>query len=229
LCQPGEPKASGHCSDASCHQPLVLESHANPTASWTTPEATTRPVEVTALLVAWRQDDPNALDQLLPIVSTELHRLAHHYRRRERAGHTLQTTALVNEAYDRLFDASRVEWRDRAHFYAVCARLMRRILVGRARARRSLKRGGGARQVEPAGCEGEVPARNEDLLALDEALCRLSQADPRRGDVVELRYFGGFSVEETAEALGVSHEEVTRDWNITRLWLLHQLDTAPPA
>ena len=191
-----------------------------------TPEAP----DVTRLLLDWRQGQPAALERLLPLVYSELRKIAHARMRDEsRGGNTLQTTALVNEAYVRLVDGARVDWQNRAHFYAVCARQMRRILVGRARARRSLKRGGGARQVEPAGCEGEVPARNEDLFALDEALCRLSHADPRRGDVVELRYFGGLSVEETAEALGVSHEEVTRDWNIARLWLLHQLDTAPPA
>lgn len=184
--------------------------------------------DVTALLVAWRKDDPHALDKLLPLVYSELRRLAHARMRRESPGPpTLQTTALVHEVYLRLVDGSRVPWQNRTHFYAVCARLMRRILVDRARARKSLKRGGGAAHVElPAG-EGEVPARGEDLLALDEALRRLSQADPRRAEVVELRYFGGLTIEETAEAMETSPDKVRRDWRVARLWLLRQLETGP--
>lgn len=182
-----------------------------------------RPSDVTELLVAWRQDDPDALAKLLPIVYSELRQLAHARMRRESPGpRTLQTTALVHEVYLRLVDGRRVSWQNRAHFYAVCARLMRRILVDRARARRAVKRGGGSAVALP-DVEGEVPARSEDLLALDEALDRLSTVDARRADVVQLRYFGGLGVEETAEALGISPDQVRRDWRVARLWLLEQL------
>ena len=184
-----------------------------------------RPSDVTALLLAWREDNDHALEQLLPIVYPELRRLAHARMRGESPGPpTLQTTALVHEVYLRLVDATRVSWQNRAHFYAVCARLMRRILVDRARARRSLKRGGGALRIDAAEWNGEVKARSEDLLALDEALARLSEADPRRGQVVELRYFGGLSLEETAEALSISVDRVRRDWRVARLWLLRELE-----
>ena len=184
--------------------------------------------DVTDLLVAWREHDPSALDKLLPIVYSELRRLAHARMRAESPGpHTLQTTALVHEVYLRLVDGNRVSWQNRAHFYAVCARLMRRILVDRARARRSLKRGGAIERTELADWPGPSPVQTDDLLALDEALARLAKADPRRGDVVELRYFGGLSVEETAEALGLSRETVLRDWKVARLWLLRQLEDGP--
>ena len=184
-----------------------------------------RPANVTALLLAWRRDDAHALDELVPIVYSELRRLAHARMRRESPGQvTLQTTALVHEVYLRLVDGTRVSWQNRVHFYAVCAQVMRRILVDRARARRSLKRDGGVR-IEIADWDGEVPARNEQLLALDEALGRLSEADPHRGRVVELRYFGGLTLEETAEALEVSVDRVRRDWRVARMWLLRQLET----
>jgi len=184
-----------------------------------------RPADVTALLLAWRRDDAHALDKLVPIVYSELRRLAHARMRRESPGQvTLQTTALVHEVYLRLVDGTQVSWQNRVHFYAVCAQVMRRILVDRARGRRSLKRDGGVR-IEIADWDGEVPARNEQLLALDEALGRLSEADPHRGRVVELRYFGGLTLEETAEALGVSVDRVRRDWRVARMWLLRQMET----
>jgi RNA polymerase sigma factor (TIGR02999 family) len=143
--------------------------------------------------------------------------------RAERPGATLETTALVHEAYIRLVDGTRVRWQNRAHFYAVCARLMRRILVDRARARRSLKRGGEAVEVAFGEWRGAVPARDEELLALDEALDRLKRANARMGDVAELRYFGGLTVEETAHSLGVSRDTVMRDWATARLWLAQAL------
>jgi RNA polymerase sigma-70 factor, ECF subfamily len=179
---------------------------------------------VTQLLVAWRQGDPEALERLLPLVYRELHRLAHRRIRGEWAGQTLQTTALVNEAYVRLVDGTCISWNNRAHFFAVCARLMRRILVDRARARGSDKRGGKARHIPfEDWLRAKQPAEDSQVLALDEALGRLSLSDPRRGKVVELRYFGGLTVEETAEVLGISAETVGRDWRVARLWLRNQL------
>jgi len=179
--------------------------------------------DVTHLLLAWQQGDSDALERLLPLVYAELHRLAHHRIRAEWAGQTLQTTALVYEAYVRLVDGAAVPWNNRAHFFAVCARLMRRILVDRARARGSRKRGGEVRHVPFQDWLGGQPARHTDLIALDEALTRLADSDARRSKVVELRYFGGLTEEETAEALGVSPETVKRDWKVARLWLLHEL------
>lgn len=179
--------------------------------------------DVTRLLLAWRGGDGAALERLVPLVYAELRRLAHRQMRRERPGHTLQTTALVNEAYVRLVDLKRVRWQNRAHFFAISAQLMRRILVDHARARGSLKRGGHAIQValddEPAGSSPP----HADLLALDEALTRLAALDRRKSQVVELRHFGGLSVEEAAEALGVSRETVMRDWKLAKLWLLREL------
>jgi len=179
---------------------------------------------VTQLLCAWRQGDPDALDQLLPLVYDELHRLAHQRMLGEWAGGTLQTTALVHEAYVRLVDGAGVSWNNRAHFFAVCARLMRRILVDRARARHAAKRGAEARHVPYQDWLGATPLRDDaDLLDLDDALSRLAAIDSRRSRVVELRYFGGLSVEETAAVLGISPETVGRDWQIARLWLRHEL------
>jgi RNA polymerase sigma factor (TIGR02999 family) len=180
--------------------------------------------DVTRLLLSWRQGQPEALDRLLPVVYSELRKIAHARMRAESPGcQTLQTTALVHEAYVRLVDGTRVEWQNRAHFYAVCARLMRRILVDRARARCADKRGGEAHAVPFGDWIGAVPAIDEELLALEEALQRLSATDARKGQVVELRYFGGLTLEETAEALDVSSETVTRDWKVARLWLAHEL------
>ncbi len=182
-----------------------------------------RAADVTQLLLAWRDGDTGALERLLPLVYAELHRLAHGRIRGEWAGQTLQTTALVHEAYVRLVDGAQVSWNNRAHFFAVCARLMRRILVDRARARHSDKRGGEARHIEFQDWLGRCAAKDAEMLALDEALTRLSRAEPRPAKVVELRYFGGLTIEETAAALGVGRETVVRDWQVARLWLRHEL------
>ena len=185
-------------------------------------------LDVTQLLVAWRQGDPSALETLLPVVYGQLRRLAHARMRAESPGPpTLQTTALVHEAYIRLVNCDNVPWQDRAHFYAICGRLMRRILVERARARRRLKRGGNDRRVTLSEEAGQVPARGEELLAVDEALERLSKVEPRRARVVELRYFAGLTVEETAAVLGTSAETVMRDWRVAKLWLFHELRARP--
>lgn len=180
---------------------------------------TPSPKEITELLLAWNRGDRSALDQLIPLVHKELHRLAKHYMRQERAGHTLQTTALVNEAYLRLIDSSKVRWQNRAHFFAVSAQLMRRILVDFARTHHNLKRGGGARRMsldEALVVSAELDA---DLVALDDALSTLATLDPRQSQVVELRFFGGLSVDETAEVLKISPTTVRRDWTLARAWL----------
>ena len=179
--------------------------------------------DVTRLLLAWHDGNAEALRALVPLVYAELHRLAHRHMRGERHGKTLQTTALVNEAYLRLVDSERVRWQNRTHFFAISAQLMRRILVDAARARGSLKRGGAV--VHVTLDESAVVSRKSDadLVALDEALTRLAALDARKGKVVELRYFGGLTVEETAEALHVSRDTVMRDWRIAKLWLLREL------
>ena len=179
--------------------------------------------DVTRLLLAWRNGDDRALEQLIPLVYSELRRLAHRQMRGERPGHMLQTTALVNEAYLRLVDSDRVRWQNRAQFFAISAQLMRRILVDAARSRGSLKRGGEDRRV--ALDEVAVVSHEPDaaLMALDDAVTALAALDPRKGQVVELRYFGGLSVEETAEVLQVSAETVMRDWKMAKLWLLREL------
>lgn len=178
------------------------------------------PRDITELLLEWRGGDIAALDRLVPLVYAELRRLARRAMTRERAGHDLQTTALIHEAYMRLVDSSRVHWQSRAHFYAVSAQLMRRILVDFARARGSRKRGGGVQPLELR--EGMAVAPGEerpDLVALDEALETLAAQDARKSRVVELRFFGGLSVEETAEALGVSRRTVLREWSLAQAWL----------
>jgi len=174
---------------------------------------------ITQLLVAWGDGDQAALDQLVPLVYGELRRLARSYLRGERQGHTLQTTALVNEAYLRLVEQKHVRWQNRAHFLAICAQLMRRILVDYARRRQYQKRGGGALQVTLAEAESAAFERAPDLVVLDEALRSLAEIDPRRAQVVELRFFGGLSIEETAEVLKVSPTTVERDWTIAKAWL----------
>lgn len=181
------------------------------------------PENVTGLLLAWSDGDQAALEKLIPLVYAELHRLARRYMRREVAGHTLQTSALVNEAYLRLIDAHRVRWQNRSHFFAVSAQLMRRILVDFARARQSLRRGGRACQVSLD--EGLVvsPERGADMLALDEALERLRALNARQSQVVELRYFGGLNEEEVAEVLKVSSRTVRHDWSLARAWLYREL------
>jgi len=183
------------------------------------------PAEVTRLLVAWRGGDAGALDRLLPLVYAELRRVAHRYMRDERPNHPLQTTALVHEAYLRLIDVTRVDWQSRNHFFAVSAQLMRRILVEAARRRNADSRGGDASHV--ALDEAFVPAadRGADLLALDEALEHLAALAPRKARVVELRYFAGLSVKETADVLGVSVETVMRDWRMAKLWLQRDLSS----
>jgi RNA polymerase sigma-70 factor (ECF subfamily) len=174
--------------------------------------------EVTALLTAWSDGDESAYDKLVPLVYEELHRLAHRYMRRERDGHTLQTTALVGEAYMRLV-GQRVEWQNREHFFAASARLMRRILVDHARSRGYQKRGGGARRVPLEDVLEMTEERATELVALDEALDALARIDERKARVVELRYFGGLEIEETAQLLGVSPNTVKRDWRTARAWL----------
>jgi RNA polymerase sigma factor (TIGR02999 family) len=181
------------------------------------------PQEITRLLVAWGDGDQSALDELAPLVQTELHRIAHNYMGRERPGHTLQTSALVNEAYIRLIDWKDVRWQNRAHFFGVSAQLMRRILVDFARDRQYVKRGGGALRVTLAEAEGFAVERGADLVALDEALTALAVVDPRKSQVVEMRFFGGLSVEEVAEVLKVSKETVMRDWKLAKVWLLREL------
>ena len=175
--------------------------------------------EVTQLLHAWRRGDEAALHRIIPIVYDELHRLAHRYMRREWGNKTLQTTALVHEAYLRLMSANQVDYASRAHFLGVCAGVMRRILVEFARARGSKKRGGEVLKV-PLD-EGAVvsPQPGQDLVALDDALNRLAAVDPRKAKVVEARFFGGMTEEETAEALGISSDTVLRDWKSAKLWL----------
>ncbi|HZS04979.1 MAG TPA: sigma-70 family RNA polymerase sigma factor [Blastocatellia bacterium] len=179
--------------------------------------------EVTQLLLAWSDGDQAALEKLTPLVYGELHRLARGYLHRERPGHLLQTTALVNEAYLRLIDWKRVRWQNRAHFFGVSARLMRRILVDFARARQQDKRGGGALQVSFDEAAVVSVERTAELIALDEALERLAALDPRRSWMVELRFFGGLSEEETAEVLKVSPRTVRREWSLARAWLHREL------
>jgi RNA polymerase sigma factor (TIGR02999 family) len=180
--------------------------------------------EITQLLLAWNEGDAQALDRLMPLVQDELHRLAHRYMAGERPGHPLQTTALINEAYLRLIDSSRVRWQNRSHFFAVSAQLMRRILVDFARARDKLKRGGDAVQVSLDEAM-EIPLEpSADLIALDDALTTLATFDERKSKVIELRFFGGLSVEETAEVLKVSPVTVMRDWGLAKVWLLRELE-----
>lgn len=178
---------------------------------------------MTRLLLAWSNGDPAALDTLVPLVHGRLRALARRYMAGERHGHTLQASALVNEAYLRMVDMGRVEWRDRAHFFAIASRIMRRILVDMARAKRFKKRGGEMSRVtlDEALLPSSSPAY--DVLGVDAALEALTVQDPRRGKVVELRIFGGLSVEETAAALGVSTDTVTRDWKLAKAWLAREL------
>ena len=179
--------------------------------------------DVTTLLLAWGNGNEGALDELVPEVHAELRRIAQHAMARERHDHTLQPTALVNEVYLRLVDLKQVRWNNRAHFFALSARLMRRILVDLARARGYQKRGGGAPTMCLDDAEAAMPVRPDEVVALDEALERLAAMDPRRSQVVELRFFGGLSVEETAEVLQVSRHTVMRDWTLARTWLFREL------
>jgi RNA polymerase sigma-70 factor (ECF subfamily) len=179
--------------------------------------------DVTTLLLAWGNGDERARDELVPHVHAELRRIAHRAMARERHDHTLQPTALVNEVYLRLVDMKQVRWNDRAHFFALSARLMRRILVDLARARGYQKRGGGAPTIHLDDADAAMPVRPDEVVALDEALERLAAMDQRRSQVVELRFFGGLSVEETAEVLDVSRATVMRDWTLARTWLFREL------
>ncbi len=187
-----------------------------------TPSDETGVSEISTLLRAWSGGDQGALDKLTPIVYRELHSLARRYMQRERAGHSLQTTALVNEAYLRLVDYSRMQWQDRAHFFAVSAQLMRRILVDHAR-RRNLKRGGGVPHVSLDEAAMVGAGETADLVALDDAMNALARLDARKVQVVEMRFFGGLSVEETAEVLKVSAITVMRDWSTAKAWLYREL------
>jgi RNA polymerase sigma factor (TIGR02999 family) len=179
--------------------------------------------EVTDLLLAWNQGQSSALDQLIPLVHGELRLLAHRYMAGERPGHSLQTTALVNEAYLRLVDCSRVQWQDRAHFLAVSARLMRRVLVDIARSRGYMKRGGGVRRLSLEQSPNILRPTDPNLIALDDALNALAAIDPRKTQVIELRFFGGLTAEEAAEVLRVSPDTVLRDWKLAKAWLHKEL------
>src|SRR5262245_59783931 len=183
------------------------------------------PKEVTQLLIAWSNGEEEALEKLVPLIYDELRRIARRYMKREPAGHTLQTTALVNEAYLRLIEQKGMKWQNRAHFFAISAQLMRRILVSMARARQAnQRRGGEARQVSLDGALVISGERAAEVVALDEAMNELAALDPRRSRVVELRYFGGLSVEETAEVLNISPETVMRDWKRAKAWLYTELN-----
>jgi RNA polymerase sigma factor (TIGR02999 family) len=179
--------------------------------------------EVTQLLRAWSAGDQDALDKLTPLVYRELHRAAKRYMARQQSDHTLQTTALVNEVYLRLVAFKEVSWADRAHFFAVCAQLMRRILTDWARSQQYQKRGKGVRHVAFGEALVLSPERSRDLVALDDSLRALAESDLRRSQVVELRFYGGLSVEETASVLKVSPETVMRDWKLAKLWLLREM------
>ena len=181
--------------------------------------------DISALLLAWSGGDPGALERLTPIVYGELRRLARRYMKHERPGHSLQTTALVNEAYMRLVDYKRMQWQDRAHFFAVSSQLMRRILVEHAR-RHNLKRGGGVQHVPLDEADAIGDTADKDLVGLDNAMTALARIDPRKVRVVEMRFFGGLSVEETAEVLKVSAVTVKREWRAAKLWLYRELARA---
>src|SRR6266566_4961819 len=188
------------------------------------PESPAPVPDITELLVAWGRGDESAFERLVPMVHAELRRLARRQMAGERPGHTLQTTALVNEAYLRLIDLSQVRWQDRAHFLGMSARVMRRILVDHARARGANKRGGRDQKVPIEDAAAVTEERAVDLIALDDALNALAVVDSRKSQVVEMRFFGGLSIEETAESLHVSPETVKRDWRVAKVWLLRELD-----
>jgi RNA polymerase sigma factor (TIGR02999 family) len=182
------------------------------------------PGDVTQLLLAWSQGSRQALEDLVPVVYAELHRIAARYFRHERPGHTLQATGLVHEAYLKLIDQERVRWQNRAQFFGVAAQLMRRILVDHARTSNAAKRGGGLRPVTLVDVAGPSSTGGIDVIALDEALTRLTNLYPEQGRLVELRFFGGLTIEETGEALGISPATVKRQWMVARAWLLRDLE-----
>ncbi len=185
--------------------------------------ATLSPQSVTALLRAWSGGDEMALESLIPLIYEELHRIARRYLGREQSDHTLQTTALINEAYLRLADARRLPWHDRTHFFAIAAQVMRRILVDHARSRQNLKRGGAVRRVSLDEALTVCRERSAELVKLHDALSALSAVDSRKGQVVELRFFGGLNIQETAHVLKVSPDTVMRDWKFSKVWLLREL------
>ncbi|MGI9068857.1 MAG: sigma-70 family RNA polymerase sigma factor [Pyrinomonadaceae bacterium] len=187
--------------------------------------ADSSPHEVTQLLVDWSGGDQAALDRLVPLVEAELHRLAHHYMNRERVGHTLQTTALVNEAYVRLVGQN-IDWRSRAHFFGIAAKLMRQILVDYARKRHYAKPGGNAQQVSLDEAAIVAEERAAEIIVLDEALRDLAAIAPEQSRIVELRFFGGLTSEETAEVMALSVDKVKRDWSMAKTWLYHQMKTS---
>ena len=179
--------------------------------------------ELTQLLIEWSKGDRAALDKLIPLIDEELRRLAHRYMNRERAGHTLQTTALVNEAFVRLVNRKNLHWQNRAHFFGIAAHLMRTILVDHARSHASAKRGGGARKLELDEALVVSQQRASEVIALDEALKQLALLDPQQSCIVELRFFGGLTVEEAAEVLHVSPATIKREWSTAKAWLYHEL------
>jgi RNA polymerase sigma factor (TIGR02999 family) len=185
---------------------------------------TLSPHDVTGLLHEWRQGDKTAFDKLMPVVYGEMRRIAHRYMQKERSGHTLQTTALINEAYVRLVGQQEIEWQNRAHFFAVTAQVMRRVLIDHARRLHYAKRGGGALHVSLDDAAVMSNERATELVALDEALILLAELDPRKSRVVELRYFGGLSLEETADVLEISLMTVRRDWRAAKAWLYRELN-----
>lgn len=181
--------------------------------------------QVTQLLIAWGEGDQTARDQLMSLVYEELHRLAHRYMKRESPGHTLQTSALVNEAFVRLVDQKNVRWQNRAHFFGIAAQMMRRILVDYARSRNYAKRGGGGVQISLDEALIVSEARSAEVVSVHEALERLAEFDPRKSQLVELRFFGGLSIDETAEVLRVSPGTVMRDWTLTKAWLRREISS----
>jgi len=185
--------------------------------------STPAPHELTQLLIDWSKGSQDAVEHLFPLVYEELRRLAHGYMRRERPGHTMQTTAVVHEAYLRLIDQQHVQWQNRAHFFAIAAQMMRRILITHAQSLAYAKRGGGALKVSLDEAAVLSPARAGELIALDDALKSLAIIDVRRSQVVELRFFGGLSNEEIAEVLKISPNTVTRDWNVAKAWLYREM------
>jgi RNA polymerase sigma factor (TIGR02999 family) len=186
------------------------------------------PTNVTELLIGWGQGNKKALDELVPIVYDELRRQAARYLRHERVGHTLQTTALIHEAYMRLIDQKNVQWQNRAHFFGIAAQLMRRILVDHARKKQRNKRGGSDIRVSFAEATVKAKGQDLDVVALDEALARLEKIDAQQGRIVELRFFSGLTVEETAEVLGISKATVKRDWSMARAWLHREITGEVP-
>jgi RNA polymerase sigma factor (TIGR02999 family) len=179
--------------------------------------------QVTQLLIDWSNGDQSALDKLMPLIDEELRRLAHRYMSRERAGHTLQTTALVNEAFLRLVNRKNLQWQNRAHFFGLAAQVMRTILVDHARSHASAKRGGGTRNLELDEAMVVSQQKASEVIALDEALKQLALIDPRQSRIVELRFFGGLTVEESAEVLDVSPVTIKREWSTAKAWLYHEL------